>query len=203
VQFGLPPDAVVAVHLGRLVRWKGQAVFLRALAQARARAPRLHGLVVGGWTPEDDQPGSLGGGEPYARELHRLAAELGLAEDVRFTGFLADPGPAYAAADVVVHSSLRPEPFGRSVIEAMLAGRPVIAARAGALPEIVREGEAGYLTPPDDPAALAEALVRLAGDPALRQRLSASARLRAEAGYTLTHMARRMEDHYRLTLARR
>jgi glycosyltransferase involved in cell wall biosynthesis len=197
---GLPPTAPIAAHLGRLVRWKGQGVFIRALAQAKTQAPDLHGLIVGGWNADDAQPGLLGGGEPYERELRGLAAALGIAETTHFLGFQPDPGPIYAAADVIVHSSVLPEPFGRTVIEGMIAGRPVIAARAGALPEIVLHGQTGFLTPPNDPAALATALLQLFRDDALRARLGAAAAAHAEAEYTLARMTRRMEAHYAATV---
>jgi glycosyltransferase involved in cell wall biosynthesis len=88
-----------------------------------------------------------------------LADQLGA--PVMFTGFLRDPGKVYAAADIVAHTSTAPEPFGRTVIEAMIAGCPVVVANAGALPEIVVDGVTGILTPPGDVVALADALVSL------------------------------------------
>ncbi|MEW5718248.1 MAG: glycosyltransferase family 4 protein, partial [Chloroflexota bacterium] len=153
----LRDDELVVAHLGRLVRWKGQDVFIRALAPAAQTIPNARGLIVGAWHAEDEKPGSLGGGETYFRELCALAEQLGA--PITFTGFVRDPGIVYAAADIVAHTSTAPEPFGRTVIEAMIAGRPVVAANAGALPEIVVDGATGILTPPGDDGALAVALV--------------------------------------------
>src|SRR5207245_5777728 len=75
----------------------------------------------------------------------------------------------------------REEAFGIAALEAMAAGRPVVATRVGGLPELIEDGLTGLLVPPDDPAALAAALARLAADPALRARMGQAARERAAA----------------------
>jgi glycosyltransferase involved in cell wall biosynthesis len=202
-ELGLPPDRLVVAHVGRLVRWKGQAVLLRALAQVRVHLPAAYGLIVGNWSAGDDAPGPLGGGATYAQELHRLAADLNLTEHITFAGFVRDPNLAYAAADVVTHTSTLPEPFGRVVIEAMMLGRPVVAAAAGALPEIITDGQTGHLTPPGDAAALAERLGRLLASPDERARIGVAARERAEAEFSLATMIRNMQAAYELALSRR
>jgi glycosyltransferase involved in cell wall biosynthesis len=203
---GLAPDDLVVTHVGRLVRWKGQAVLIRALAQVRRTAPRARGLIVGTWNAADEAPGPLGGGEAYARKLRALAVELGLNSEestrVIFAGFIPDPGLAYAAADVVTHTSTLPEPFGRTVIEAMMAGRPVVAANAGAQPEIVLDEQTGFLTPPGDAGALADRLARLLTDDDLRARMGAAARRRVETEYSLASTVRKMEEAYDLALSR-
>ncbi len=206
-ELGLPADARVVAHVGRLVRWKGQAVFIRALAQAAQTVPNLYGLIVGAWHAEDDRPGPLGGGEPYYRELRALTTDLGLnsADRTRvlFPGFVRDSGLAYAAADIFVHSSTLPEPFGRTIIEAMMAGCPVIAARAGGPAEIIVDGQSGLLTAPGDAPALATALSGLLASDQRRAQFGVAARQRAEAEYTVATMTRRMQDAYQLTLAAR
>jgi glycosyltransferase involved in cell wall biosynthesis len=206
-ELGLPSESLVVAHVGRLVRWKGQAVFIRALAQAASTVPNLHGLIVGTWHAEDDRPGPLGGGESYYRELRALAVELGLNlpnnERLTFTGFVRDPGLAYAAADLFAHTSTLPEPFGRTIIEAMIAGCPVIATRAGGPAEIIVDGHSGLLTTPGDVPALARELIDLLISDERRVQLGQAARQRAEAEYTLAIMTRRMEETYRLTLASR
>lgn len=196
-ELGLRADELVVAHLGRLVRWKGQVVFIRALARAAQTIPNARGLIVGAWHAEDEKPGPLGGGETYYRELRALADQLGA--PITFTGFLREPDKVYAAANIVAHTSTAPEPFGRVVIEAMSAGCPVIATNAGALPEIVADGATGILTPPGDDAALADALVSLLTLDVRRARMGSAARQRAQAEYTLDKMTRRMEQFYRLT----
>lgn len=194
-QLGLRADELIVAHLGRLVRWKGQDVFIRALARVAQTIPNVRGLVVGAAHAEDDKPGLLGGGDAYARELRALAERL--RAPVTFTGFVREPSIVYAAADVIAHTSITPEPFGRTVIEAMMHGKPVVASNAGALPEIVAEGT-GLLVPPNDVNALADVLTRLLTNDALRAHIGAAARARAESEYSLAQMARRMEGFYRL-----
>ncbi len=200
-QLGLSEGDLVIAHVGRLVRWKGQDLFIRALSRATREAPSARGLIVGGWIADEDHAGILGGGETYDRELHALANELA-PNRILFTGFMRDPSVAYAAADVFAHTSILPEPFGRTVIEAMMAELPVIAANAGALPEIVMDGKTGLLTPPGDADALARAMIDLLTSRARRERMGRAARERAENEFTLEQMTRRMEGYYRMAVER-
>ena len=94
------------------------------------------------------------------------------------------------AATMVVHSSVYPEPFGRVIVEGMLAGRPVIAARAGGAPEIVSEGVTGWLVPPDDPAALAGAIARVIDDPSRAEAVAARGAAHARANFSRDAMLR-------------
>lgn len=200
-QLGLAEDALVISHVGRLVRWKGQAAFIRAVSRAAREAPRTRGLVVGGWNAEQEHEGLLGGGEAYAQELRALAAELA-PNSIVFTGFMRDPSIAYAASDIFAHTSILPEPFGRTVIEAMMSRIPVIAVNAGALPEIVIGGT-GLLTPTGDVDALAQAMLELLLSPERRERMGRAAGARAEKEFSLDRMARRMEGYYRMAAENR
>ncbi len=160
-----PPQAgrpLVCLVLGRISSWKGQDVLLRAIAGVPAAV-----AVVAG----DAWPGQ----ERHETALRDLVGELGIGTRVRFAGFVADPRPLYAAADVVVVPSTRPDPLPNAALEAAAAGCCVVASRHGGLPEIVRDGETGLLVAPGDPAALARALGRLADDRTLGPRLGAAA----------------------------
>ncbi|HLY38443.1 MAG TPA: glycosyltransferase family 4 protein [Candidatus Binatia bacterium] len=165
-------DEVAVVVVGALERRKGHAVLLDAAAGLRALAPGLRYVFCGD------------GSEAAA--LARAAASLG--GIVRFAGFRRDVAACLAAADIVALPSLH-EGLGVAALEAMAAGRPVVASRVGGLAEAVEEGEAGLLVPPGDAAALGVALARLAHDPALRARLGAAGRMRVAARYTTTNMA--------------
>ncbi|MCU1458132.1 MAG: glycosyltransferase family 1 protein, partial [Actinomycetia bacterium] len=156
--------------LGRLSPWKGQHVFLEAFARAFPRGPE-RAVVVGG---------ALFGEDGYAASLPVLAEQLGIGDRVHFAGFQNDIFAALAEIDVLVHASTLPEPFGQVIIEGMAAGLPVIATAAGGPLEIITDEVDGLFVPPDDPAAMARALVRLARSPELRARLGARASLRAE-----------------------
>lgn len=196
-QLGLAEDALVISHAARLVRWKGQEAFIRAVVRAANELPQTCGLIVGGWNAEENREGLLGGGQAYVQELRTLSQELA-PNKILFTGFLRDPSIAYAASDIFAHTSILPEPFGRTVIEAMMSGLPVIAANAGALPEIVTP-ETGLLTPTGDTHALAQAMIALLASRERRETMGAAARERAEREFSLDRMARRMETYYRMT----
>jgi glycosyltransferase involved in cell wall biosynthesis len=162
-----PPDAApVLVACGRLVPQKGYPVLLRALARVREQVPaRLQILGEG----------------PLRAELGELAASLGVDDAVAFEGFQADPAAWMGAADVFVLSS-QYEGFGNVIVEAMAAGAPVVATDCPYGPgEILEGGRHGILVPPGDPEALAAALLRVLGDPALRERLRAAGAARASA----------------------
>lgn len=163
------PDGVPVVMLpGRLTRWKGQAVFLEALA--RLGDVECMGVVVGG-----DQ-----GRTSYSEELEERIAALALERKVRVVGDVNDMAAAFMLADVVVSASTDPEAFGRIVVEAQAMGRPVIAGNHGAAPETVVEGVTGWLVPPGDPAALAEAIRTALGlTPGQRQAMARAAEAHA------------------------
>ncbi|MFP5380022.1 MAG: glycosyltransferase, partial [Vicinamibacteria bacterium] len=159
---GWPGDAVVAAHVGRLQRWKGADVFLRAAARTAQAHDCLRYLVVGG---------ALFGREAgYAASLPSTASALGLNGEVRFTGHRLDATALMAASDIVVHCSTRPEPFGLVVAEGMALGKAVIATRTGGPEEMIEHRRTGLLVPPGDHAALAAALGEL-GERALGQRI--------------------------------
>jgi glycosyltransferase involved in cell wall biosynthesis len=180
--------APVAIWCGRLQRWKGAHVFLRAAAIARRSVPNARFIVVGG---------SLMGLEPeYHAELRSLVASLDLGPAVRFAGHQASVAPFLAEADIVVHSAIAPEPFGLVILEAMLAARPVVASAEGGPLEIVEPEVTGVLVPPGDAGALAAALVRLFGDRDLRARMGDAGRARAGREFSAPVMARRFEALY-------
>ena len=161
-ELGLGPQPLVGLF-GRLSEWKGQHVFLDALAAMEG----VQAVIVGG---------ALFGQEAYEARIREQASRLGLDGRVRFLGFRSDVPELMASMDVVAHTSIVAEPFGRVVVEAMMCGRPVVATRGGGVTEIIRDGETGLLVPPGDAAALAAALGTILSDPALAQRLGQSGR---------------------------
>ncbi|MEV0547336.1 glycosyltransferase family 4 protein [Nocardia salmonicida] len=158
-------EAVVVV-VGRLSPWKGQDVFLRAIAALRVRPARV--VLVGG---------TFFGEETYRAQLEKLAAELGVAAE--FTGHVDDPAEYLTTADILVHCSVLPEPFGQVVVEGMAAGCAVVAATPGGPAEIIDTGVDGLLVPGGDVGALTAALDTLLHDPADRARLALAGRDRA------------------------
>ena len=159
-KLGLPNGLMFGIF-GRLTRWKGQHVALEALRSL----PGVHLAVIGeALFTEDDRA--------YRDELHRIASESGLQGRVHFLGFQSKVTPFLQAMDVVVHCSVAAEPFGRVIVEAMMAGTPVVATRGGGVDEIITDGVDGFLVPPADPAALALATGRIMQDPAIASKVS-------------------------------
>jgi glycosyltransferase involved in cell wall biosynthesis len=167
--------------VGRLIPVKGHLVLLRALAQARSRAP---GLVL-----------DIAGQGPLEPALKAYAAELGLSDAVRFLGFVSPIQSAIEAASAVVVPSLG-EGFGMVALEAMERGRPVVASDVGGLPEIVADGETGFVVPAGDAAALADALVTLVSSPARAAEMGQAGRRRALESFTPERSTRGIEALY-------
>lgn len=175
---GLPAGQLVGVF-SRLAPWKGQHVAIEALA----RVPGANLIIVGS---------PLFGEVQYEAKLRALTEELGLKDRVTFLGQRSDVGRLMQAVDLVVHPSVDPEPFGRTLVEAMLARTPVVATDAGAAAEILSSGEAGILVPPGDTQALAEAALQaLTGGPSIGTRVQ-NAETRALRDYSVPVMQDRI-----------
>jgi glycosyltransferase involved in cell wall biosynthesis len=189
---GLPPAPPETIRVGLVAtfaRWKGQEVFLRALAAVPATVS-VRGYIIG--APVYQTRGS----QYSMAELRALAAQLGLAERAGFTGFVHDVGAAMRALDIVVHASTEPEPFGLSIIEAMACGRPVIASRAGGAAEIVEASGGALFHRPGDSADLANRIAQLAGDPARRRCLGRAGRAAAERLFAPPRLAQELIPIY-------
>ena len=180
----VPTGVPVVMLPARLTRWKGAEILIEAAARL---GDGVFCLLVGG--------GHAGG--RYARALEQRAGMLGMADRLRITGHCDDMPAALALADVVVSASLRPEPFGRSVIEAQAMGRPVVAFDHGGAAETVQDGQTGLLVPPGDDEALARAIgTALAMDGCARAALGERARAAVMASYTTAAMQRATLDVY-------
>ena len=168
--------------VGRLIPVKGHLVLLRALAQARARVPQL---VL-----------EVAGQGPLEPALKSCARELGLADAVRFLGFVTPVQTAIEGAAIVVVPSLG-EGFGMVALEAMERARPVIASAVGGLPEIVVDGETGLVVPPGDAEALADAMVVLSSDLPRSAAMGEAGRRRAIESFTEDRSTSGIEALYR------
>ncbi len=185
-------DAVVVGMVGRLAPWKGQHVFLKAVAVARADIPRLRARVIGA---------PLFGEHDYATELHKLAGDLGIEDIVEFRGFSDDVESELAQLNILVHASTIPEPFGQVVVEGLAAGVPVVAAGAGGPAEIITDGKDGLLFRPGDVDALAGCLRRLSHDAGLCLALEQSGARTAEH-FRPKVIAAQIEDVYAQVMGR-
>lgn len=160
---GVPEDAVVVGHFGRVIPWKGTLEFVRGFVGAAQALPEVHALIVGD---------ASDGAQDYEDSVRAEVQTLGLSDRVTFAGFRPDVADVMRACDIVVHSSTRSEPFGMVIVEGMATGNAVIAANAGGPLEIIRDGLDGFLVDPTDPDAIAGRIRALAADPALRHRIA-------------------------------
>jgi glycosyltransferase involved in cell wall biosynthesis len=188
-ELGLAGVPVVSVF-SRLAPWKGQHVLLEALA----RLPGVHAMLVGA---------PLFGEDNYAKDLRQRAEALDVADRVRFLGFRRDVPSLMHLSDIVVHTSVAPEPFGRVIVEGMLARRPVVASRAGGAAEIVHDGVSGVLVAPGDADALAAALTHLLANPAKAQALAETGYKMALARFSLRSMLENVEQQMQQAAAQR
>ncbi|MCG5497533.1 glycosyltransferase family 4 protein [Ectothiorhodospira variabilis] len=170
----------LVVMAGMIMDWKGQHVLIEAAPKVLADHPRARFILIGEHPP---------GRDDYLRSLQQQVSALGLNDAVHFAGYQEDVPLFMQAADAVVHGSVSPEPFGRVVIEAMAMGTPILATNIGAPPEIIRDGETGFLVAPGDPAALAHALNRVLGDASLREGMGRAAMAEVAQKYSVQRHA--------------
>lgn len=175
----------VVLIVGHLSEVKGYPTFLEAAARIIPEVKDVAFVALGG---ETTSPG-------YRSYLEHRATELGIREQVHFLGWREDVADVLRASDVMVLPSLD-EGLPVAILEAMACARPVVATPVGGVPEAVVDGQTGFLVPPQDAAALAEAVLRLLHDPTLARRMGGEGRRRAEAAFSIDRVASRMESLY-------
>jgi L-malate glycosyltransferase len=171
-ELGLAAESAVMGVIAQLTPWKAQDDAIRTLALVRKRRPDAQ-LVLVGEAKFRDRSTSYDN-VSYEASLRRLADSLDIADAVTFLGERRDIPELLRVFDVLLVPS-RYEPFGRSVVEAMAAGTPVIATRVGGPSEVIADGESGVLLPPSSPAPWAEAVLQLLEDDGRRARLATEA----------------------------
>lgn len=186
-QWGIPPGTLAVGTVARMVPAKALDVLLEGFALYRKRDDAAPAKLV------------LVGVGPLEASLRRQAETLGVTDDVVWAGFREEIPAVMTAFDLFALTSVT-EGFGLVLLEAMSAGRPVVASAVSAIPEIVVEGETGFLVPPCDPAALARALAAVAGNQQTRARLGEAGRHRALEAFTLDAMHQKTMAVYHLML---
>ena len=164
-RLGIPGDAFCLAVVGSISIGRGHDVAVRALPEIIARVPNAYCVFAG-------VPHRRAVDFAFRDRVLALVRSLDVANRAIFAGFVDPIEDLYAAVDVVVNPVRMSEAFGRVAFEALAAGKPVIVSRVGAIPELLVDGRDALLVRPDDPAALAEAVVRMAGDADLRNRLA-------------------------------
>jgi glycosyltransferase involved in cell wall biosynthesis len=186
--FGIPSGKKIVSIFGRLVDWKGHDIFLKAAAKWLPQFPDAHALVIGGVSD---------GAPEFEPMLRRMAADLGIASRVTFTGYRTDIAALMRASDILVHASLKPEPFGTVVLEGMACGKPYVAMNEGGPNEMIEDGISGLVVRPRDPEAMAKAISSLLSDDEFARRLGAAARERIVRHFSAEEFAANHLNLYR------
>jgi glycosyltransferase involved in cell wall biosynthesis len=191
-ELGIDETAPLVTVISRLNPAKGVDYFLKAIVTVAQQFPDARFLIVGGsyFDPA------------YKPSLEKLSAELGLQNRVAFTGERNDVPAILQESNISVLPSLS-EGFSNSLLEAMAAGLPVIATNVGGNPEIVRDGETGFLVPARDPKALSEAIGRILRSPELGIRFGQAGYERVARNFSLASTVRQTEELYTHLLGER
>lgn len=185
---GIPPERFMVGWVGRMTGIKRTDDVLLAVRKLRERGVDACLCMVGDGPDRD--------------HVEQRAHDLGIVENCLFLGYQEEVSPYFAAFDAMVLPSAN-EGTPVTAIEALAACRPVVATRVGGVPDVVRDGEDGFLVEPGDVDALADRLAALAADPELRARMGAAGRLRVLPRYAVDRLVTDMDRLYRELLAAR
>jgi glycosyltransferase involved in cell wall biosynthesis len=174
----------VIAQVSWIITAKGVGDVLKAAKVAVTKNNKIHFVLVG----DGDERASF----------TKQAEELGIADNVTWTGLVKDPFAegVYDAADIVCQASRWEEAFGQVITEAMACSRPVVATRVGGIPELISDGKSGFLVERGDTEQLAERIVRLANDAELRAEMGRAGQLAAKSRFELGDIVRQVMDLY-------
>ena len=175
------------IMVGRICPWKGQDIFIRAAALIHPQLPDVRFEIAGS---------ALFGEHIYENQVRQLVQTLGLQNVVSFLGFRSDVPELISQADLLVHASTTPEPFGQVIVQAMAAGKPVVATRGGGVPEIVLETKTGLLVPMGDPSAMAAAIITIMNNPDQAKAMGCAGKLRFIENFTIQKTVQQVQSAY-------
>lgn len=164
--------------VGNIKPWKGQHVLIQAINIIKKTMPNIKCFIIG-------DIGQISEDKNYYIYLTKLVKQFELEENIFFTGYQKDVLKLITNFEVLVHTSIEPEPLGRVILEGMLIGKPVIATAHGGPLEIIEHGDSGLLVPPNDPVVLAQTLLALLYDTSLQEKIGRQARRRVLEGFDL------------------
>lgn len=190
--WGIPDHCALVGMVGRISQWKGQDYFLQVAQLVVQQCPQARFALVGG---------TFYGQEQLAADLQAQTAALGLADVVQWHDFRRDVTAVLAAYDIFVLPSTLPDPLPTVVLEAMAAGKPVVANAHGGSGEMVVDGVTGFLVEPGQPAAMAAAILHLIGQPEAQVMMGQNGRLRLAAHFTLDQFMARWTAVYHTLLS--
>jgi len=159
--FNHPSDSRVVGIIGNVRPWKGQDYFINAFKELSAQYQNLYGLIVGSWGKDENG---------FHKMLLENIQKSGLENRLIFLGYREDIPEILSILDVFVHASVKAEPFGMVLLEAMAAGTPIVATNVGGPVEILNNGECGILVPQKNSHAIARACTRYLDDPKFKKK---------------------------------
>jgi glycosyltransferase involved in cell wall biosynthesis len=174
-ELGISPDAPVVSMVGRIGSWKGEYLFLEMAREVAGQFPQVKFLIVGG---------VFDGKYQHLEDLKREVSRAGLDQQVIVTGYRTDIPAIISATDVLVLPSVQPEPFGLVLLEAMAAGKPVIATDLGGPREIVQNGVTGFLVDYNQATEMAGRVRQLLANESLRRRMGLSGLARVKSQFS-------------------
>jgi len=190
-EWGVAPDELLVGMIGKVTRWKGQLIFARAAEKVLKSHPSVKFAAVGGVFDNEQH---------FMDRFQSEVEQMGISSHFIINGFRRDVPDLLNAFDIFILPSTWPEPFGLVVIEAMAAGKPVIATAQGGPLEIVVPDETGYLVPAGDESALAESIGKLIDAPELIVRFGEAGRRRASELFNVSRYVLEFENLYEALL---
>jgi glycosyltransferase involved in cell wall biosynthesis len=181
----LPQGAPLVGMVGRISHWKGQEILAEAAALVLRNHRDAHFVAVGSYFADESH---------YLQKLTSLISDLGLDGKFHLVGYRSNVTDVYRALDVFVLPSMKPEPFGRVTVEAMMQGRAVIATNHGGTVELIEDGVTGMLVPPSDTTALAAAIESLLVARPMREKMGRAAALYAKQNFGLPGYGSQMRN---------
>lgn len=182
-KFGIKPGESLIGVFGQLSAWKGQEHSIRALAHLKKRGFLCKLLLAGD---------AIFAEQGYPEKMKNLAGSLNVSEEVIFSGWLENTAPYMAVSDIIVHTPVKPEPFGRVLVEAMALGKPVVAIKNGGIPEIIDHGRNGLLL--ESPEELPFVLERLLCQPSQAKTMGDEAMRQVKLKFNLSDTVSRISD---------
>jgi glycosyltransferase involved in cell wall biosynthesis len=186
-EFGIDENSIVIGYVSHFAPHKGQTVFLEAMARVVRKFPAVKALIVGGAVYKAYRD--------YDEVLENLTRELGLVENVIFTGERSDIADIMSSLDIFACVSLTEE-FNRVIVEAMTFSKPVVISNVRGESVVVEDSVTGLLVPPNDPQSLASAIITLINDRQLQRRLGAAGKRHVEKTFSIERTVSDIEDLY-------
>jgi glycosyltransferase involved in cell wall biosynthesis len=191
--YGIEKDAIIIAQVGRIVRGKKIDNYVKAMSRViKSSNKKVYGLIVGDISDCNNQ---CIFDTVYYEEIKKLIAQLGLDDRLIFTGFIKDQIKLFSNIDVLVQSS-QVEGFGRTLIEAMAMGIPVIATKSGGAMEVIKDNSTGLLVSPDDINGFAQAIMKILLDNEFAGRLKKTGRERVENMFSIEEHVHKLEQIY-------